>query len=309
MRRGSHLRTAGGLLVLLLLAAGRAEAQAWLPPKGGGAVSLTLGDYAFDGHFDADGSRDPYGGTRAKSVWVEGTYAITNRLAVSAGLPFVATKFSGTFPEGVPLGPLDKDRRYHGDFQDFRGELAWNAIPGDFALTPFAGVGLPSHEYEYRGEAVPGKDLKEAYLGAAAGRSFAPFLPKAYLHARYSYAFVEKKDVDVKTLNRSNLDGELGFEPARRLLVRALVRWQKTHGGLDLADMRDYPNLFRDHDRAARTNYLNLGAGASFALDSSWDLYLVFIKTVSGENAHQARSLSIGATWYFGGGFGGKGGK
>jgi hypothetical protein len=308
MSRGRRA-PAGALSAVLLLVSVRAGAQAWLPPKGGGAVSLTFGAYGFDGHFDSDGSRDPYGGTRARSVWVEGSYAITDRLAVSAGLPFVATKFTGTFPEGVPLGPLDRDRRYHGDFQDVRGELAWNAIGGDFALTPFAGVGVPSHEYEYRGEAVPGKDLKEAFVGAAAGRSLAPFLPKAYLHARYSYAFVEKKDVDVTTLNRSNLDGELGYAAARRLLVRALVRWQVTHGGLDLADMRTYPNLFRDHDRAARTDYLNLGAGVSYGLGSSWDVYAIFLKTVWGENAHQARSLSIGASWYFGGGFGGKGGS
>jgi hypothetical protein len=42
---------------------------------------LTLGDYAFDGHFAADGRRDPFGGTRAESLWVEGIYALTDRLA------------------------------------------------------------------------------------------------------------------------------------------------------------------------------------------------------------------------------------
>jgi hypothetical protein len=83
-----------------------------------------------------------------------------------------------------------------------------------------------------------------------------------------------------------------------------LARWQVTHGGLNLEDMRHHPNFFRTHDRASRTNYFNLGAGAAFALGSSWDVYVIFIKTLSGENAHQARSISVGSTFYFGGGFG-----
>ncbi|HET7747219.1 MAG TPA: hypothetical protein VFM29_07950 [Vicinamibacteria bacterium] len=268
-------------------------------------MSITLGDYAFDGHFDAEGREDPFGGTRAKSVWLEGMYALTDRLAISASLPFVATKLAGDFPEGVPLGPLDRDRKYHGDFQDFRFELAYNAVGGDLGVTPFVGLGMPSHEYEYVGEAVPGKGLREAYLGVAAGRSLAPRLPRAYLHARYAYAFVEKVDPDVDKLDRSNLDTELGYGLGRRFVGRLLARWQVTHGGLDLEDMRRHPDFFRTHDRAARTNYFNVGLGASCQLGTAWDVFAIFIKTISGENAHQSRSLALGATFSFGGGFGG----
>jgi hypothetical protein len=300
MRRGAA-RTA---LATALLAPALAHAQAWLPPKGGGAVSMTLGHYSFDGHFDGDGNREPFGGTRAESIWVEGTYSLTDELAISVGLPFIATKLTGSFPEGVPLGPLDKDRKYHGDFQDFRFELGFGLVQGDFGVTPFVALGIPSHEYEYVGEAVPGKGLREVLVGLAAGRTLSPLLPQAYLHARYSYAFVETVDPEVDTLDRSNLDAELGYEPVSRLLLRVLARWQVTHGGLDLADMRSHPDFFRTHDRAARTNYFNLGLGASFALTPSWDAYAIYIKTLSGENAHQSQSFSFGATFYFGGGFG-----
>ena len=278
--------------------------QAWPPPRGAGAVSLTLGDYAFDGHFAADGRQDPFGGTRAESVWLEGTYALTDRLVLTAGLPFVTTKLTGSFPEGVALGPLD-DGKYHGDFQDLRFEVAFNALAGDLGVTPFVGFGVPSHEYEYVGEAVPGKNLNEAVVGLAAGRSLSPFLPKAYAHARYSFAYLERADRDVGRLDRSNLDTELGCALASRLLVRLLARWQITHGGLDLEDMRHHPNFFRTHDRAARTNSFNLGAGTAFTLGPSWEVYAIFLKALSGENAHQSRSFSIGATYYFGGGFGG----
>jgi hypothetical protein len=35
------------------------------------------------------------------------------------------------------------------------------------------------------------------------------------------------------------------------------------------------------------------------------ELYSAFVKTISGENAHQARSFYLGAAFWFGGGFGG----
>ena len=299
---GRHLAWAGLAAAWLALPA-PAGAQAWLPPKGGGAVSVTLGDYAFDGHFDAEGNRDPFGGTRAESLWVEGIYALTDDLAISVGLPFVTTKLTGSFPPGVALGPLD-DGEYHGDFQDFRVELGFGLVQGDLGVTPFVSLGVPSHEYEYVGEAVPGKGLREVLVGLAAGRSLSPFLPRAYLHTRYSYAFVQTVDADVDKLDRSNLDVELGYEVVSRLLVRGLARYQVTHGGLDLEDMRTHPDFFRSHDRAARTNYFNLGLGAAFAISPSFDAYAIFLKTLSGENAHQSHSISVGTTWYFGGGFG-----
>ena len=225
-------RAAAAAMLLSSLALPRsASAQAWLPPRGEGSLALTLGDYGFSGHFDSDGSRDPFGGTHAHSVAFDVTYGITDRLTASASLPFIATRLSGSFPPGVPLGPLD--------------------------------------------------------------------------NGRYVYSWVEKVVPDVKKLDRSNVDAEAGLTLAR-LTLRALGAWQITHGGLDLEDMRTRPGFFRDHDRAARTNYFNLGGGASFEATRAVDLFLVFYRTMSGQNAHQAHSLSLGASWEFGGGFGGR---
>lgn len=297
------LSAAGLGLLLLAASAGPVLAQAWLPPKGEGAVGVTFGDYGFDGHFDSSGRRIPYGGTRGLSLACDLTYGITDRLAVTASLPFVASKFSGTFPPGVLLGPLD-DRRYHGDFQDFRAELRYMAVAGDFALTPLVGFNLPTHNYEVVGEAVPGKHTKELFLGVAAGRSLAPFLDRVYVQARYFFTFVEKVVPNIDQLNRSNVDLELGYAVSGRLTLRAFSIWQVGHGGLDLEDMYSRPDLFRIHDRAIRTDYFNLGAGATFQAFPAVEVFASFVKTVSGENAHQARSLYIGAAFWFGGGYG-----
>ena len=291
-------------LLLGLATPGAVSAQAWLPTKGEGAIGLTFGDYGFDGHFDSQGQRVPYGGTNGLSLAGDITYGVTDRFAVTASLPYVASKFTGTFPPGVLLGPLDRDRNYHGDFQDLRGELRYMVLTGDLALTPFVGINLPSHQYEVVGEAVPGKRTKELALGVAAGRSLEPLLDEAYVQARYFFSFVEKVVPEIGPLNRSNIDLELGYAATRRLTARAFAAWQIGHGGLDLEDMYSHPDLFRVHDRAIRTNYFNLGAGVTVQATSRVELFGAFVKTVSGQNAHQAQSLYFGAALWFGGGFG-----
>lgn len=292
-------------LLLGLATPGAVSAQAWLPTKGEGAIGLTFGDYGFDGHFDSKGQRVPYGGTNGLSLAGDITYGVTDRFAVTASLPFVASKFTGTFPPGVLLGPLDRDRKYHGDFQDVRGELRYMLLTGDLALTPFVGFNLPSHQYEVVGEAVPGKRTKELALGVAAGRSLGPLLDKVYVQARYFFSFVEKVVPEIGQLNRSNIDLELGCSATRRLTARVFSAWQVGHGGLDLEDMYSHPDLFRVHDRAIRTNYFNLGAGVTVQATSRVELFGAFVKTISGKNAHQAQSLYFGAALWFGGGFGG----
>lgn len=277
-----------------------AAPQAWVPAKGEGAVAVTLADYAFRGHFDSDGSADPFGGTHARSIAVEASYSITDRLAATVGMPFIATRLTGSFPAGVALGPLD-DGRYHADFQDLRAELRFQAVATPLAITPLIGASIPSHAYEVTGEAVPGKGTREAFLGANVGRGLGR---RAYVHARYVFTRVQKVVPEVKTLDRSTVEAEAGAMATRRLGLRALAIRQVTHGGLDLADMRTTPNFFRTHDRAARTNYLNLGGGMNFETTPTLDVYAVILKTVSGENAHRARSISVGASWQFGGRFG-----
>jgi len=138
----------------------------------------------------------------------------------------------------------------------------------------------------------------------AAGRSLALLLDSAYVQVRYAYSFVQKVDPDIERLDRSNIDLELGYAATRRLSVRAFSAWQIGHGGLDLEDMYSHPDLFRVHDRAIRTNYWNLGAGITVLATPRLEIFGAFVKTISGENAHQARSLYLGAAVWFGGSYG-----
>ena len=58
---------------------------------------------------------------RSQAVSTGITYGVTDRLAIAASIPFIATRYTGTTPHGGFDGPaaLD-DGNYHGVFQDFR---------------------------------------------------------------------------------------------------------------------------------------------------------------------------------------------
>src|SRR5207253_1208432 len=124
------------------------------------------------------------------------------------------------------------NQRYHGTTQDFRLELAGNAIKHPFALTPFCAVVVPSHHYDVVGEAAPGRDLKELWVGLNAGRFLAPVLPRSYVQARYTYVFSQRFE-NVST-NRSNVETELGYFVTAAFALSMQLSMQRTHGGFTI---------------------------------------------------------------------------
>ena len=282
-------------------------AQAWVPPRGEGTVSLTYQNYDVIGHFDRQGRENTNGGTHSQSLITELDYGVTDTIGFSVSLPFIASKYTGppsyfvgpfeTFP-----GPLD-DGSYHATFQDIRVEARRMFLSGPLALTPFIGGLFPTHEYETVGEAVPGRHRRELQLGASASARLAPFLGDGSVHVRYMYAAAER--VNNFPYTRSNIDFEGDHALTSRVALRGLVRLQIAHKGPTLAELEpDWVN----HDRFIAPNYLELGGGASVPLTQSTDVYALWVTTVSGSNgAHRGRTLAVGASWSFGGGLGGLG--
>ncbi len=97
------------------------------------------------------------------AVYVEGEYAFTDRLSVSAGLPYVFAKYTARNlpPPPIPVLSWDACHCWQSGFQDFAFSARYNVFNGGFALTPSVSFGTPSHNYEFRGEAVVGRNLKE----------------------------------------------------------------------------------------------------------------------------------------------------
>jgi hypothetical protein len=293
----------GAVLLPHLGAPGRVTAQAWVPSRGEGMVTLTYQNYYILGHFDRQGRETPNGATHSKAFIAEVNYGVTDTIGVTVSLPFIASKYTGPRPsyfvgaiETFP-GPLDNGA-YHGAFQDVRLEVRRAFIMGRVAATPFVGAAFPTHEYATVGEAVPGRHRRELQLGANAGVLLDELVRGTYVHARYTYTTAEREQN--LPYRRSNIDVEVGSVATSRVAFRGLASWQLAH---DAPTVEQLAPIWPIHDRFIVPNHLQAGAGASIELTRSTEVHALWLATISGHGgAHIARTLSAGVTWKFGGG-------
>jgi hypothetical protein len=92
-------------------------AQAWLPEKGEGSLTLTYQKIAFNGHFNTDGLRNDRRQSRANSAVFEFEYGIADRTALNAAIPYIASKYTG-LQEPFAAVFVD-DKTYHGNASRF----------------------------------------------------------------------------------------------------------------------------------------------------------------------------------------------
>jgi len=286
-------------LALAVLASSRsASAQAWGPLQGQGAVSVLYQDLYVKDHFLAGGGRLDRGHIRSNNVLLDVTYGLTDDLTVALAVPFVRTRYTGTFPHPTALDNGES----HSGFQDVRFGARYKLYDGPVTITPFIGTTVPSHGYEYFAHSAYGTRVRELEIGSYVARMIGPALPGVFVQARYAYAFTEQiAGVDH---NRSSLDLEVGYFVKPTLRVFVLSTGQKTHGGVDTPDAgwRAMPaDLQRHHDRIARLEMLDIGGGAQFSITRSLDLFGSFVTGLAGRNSHAlARGITVGASWGFG---------
>src|SRR5205807_6214892 len=231
---------------------------------------------------------------------------VSDTIALTVSLPFIATKYTGPalyFVGGIPThpGPLD-DRNYHAAFQDVHVEARRECWAGPIAFAPLVGVTIPSHDYETRGEAVPGRHRRELQAGVTAGADLNRILPRTYVHGRYSLAAAQR--IDGFSSVHSNVDFEAGADVSSRIGVRGLADWQIRHKGPTIPQLAAFDWLA--HDRFIVSSYVNLGGGLTVGITRNTELHALWLATVSGNNgAHRARMLAIGTSWKFGAGMGG----
>ena len=80
-------------LVAVLAPATIASAQAWVPPAGVGSVNVIYQTIDNTSHILADGSRlDGYDSV-SRGLLLEIDYALTDRVSLSAGLPYISAKY------------------------------------------------------------------------------------------------------------------------------------------------------------------------------------------------------------------------
>jgi hypothetical protein len=266
-----------------------AHAQAWLPRQGTTGVEVAFNDTYNRYHYLPNGDEIDAGHTRTQTEYLALNHALTDRVLLAASIPFVGGRYMGNSPH--PGTDID-DGHYHGTFTDWRLELHYQLSEWPVALAPYVVLVIPSHHYPSFGHAAPGRDLKEQWLGFYVGKSLDPWIPRTYLQARYNFAFVET--VAGVGHDRSNADFELGYFFTPAWSVRAVVSWQRTHGGIDVPIPPTNP-LYPHHDQLAAERYLQVGGGAAWNFSKRSSVYVLYKAAVSGANGHKLNSsLTLG---------------
>lgn len=304
------LTRALALAVFLVGCATSAFAQAWAAPAGAGSVTVSAQNLDYSGHFATDGEFFEGVGTSVHNrVDIDADFAITDRLSIAVGIPFVFTRYTSPdpLPDFVPFLPVDDCRCWHSGWQDFGFTARYNLVNGAFGLTPSVSVGVPSHGYDFQGEAVLGERLKELRIAVDAGQRLDVISPRLSIEGRYSYAFVEQVLDDVP-INRSNVALEGGFQFTRRLSGRAALTWQRVHGGLRLGSASgdpfeppgevDTPERKFEHDRLLRDNNFRVGGGVAYSFDKM-DVFFSYFELLQGNDSHGGRAITAGVSWPF----------
>jgi hypothetical protein len=287
------------------------QAQAFTLPRHVGALTLELQYYDDTGRRFTDGTRASVGQTETFVMFLELDYGITDRFAATLGLPYIFARYRGGPPP--PFLPYDyaltdECHCWHSSFQDLALGVRYRFGDDPWAVTPFVKYIRPSHDYEYRGEAVVGFDRQELGIGLSAAYRLKGFLPRATIQANYAYSFVEKF-LDIPS-DRSNGVFEIGYSATRRWYLHATGAWQTTHGGIRIGSPSgdpfpfpgevDTPERLEEFHRLFRNNYWQVGGGITYSV--GWfDLFASFTKYVWGTDTHDGQAYTVGATWYFGG--------
>ena len=289
-----------------LLCASHAFAQAWLPPEGEGSVSFSYQRIDNTGHRLTDGQLVPAGKSLDMSLYLEVEYAPVSHLSLTVGLPSVFAEYTDPNPppSPIPYLPVDQCHCWHEGIQDFSFSARYSLLSERwFVVTPIIAAVVPSHNYNYRGEAALGRNLREIRVGVDVGQRLDRVLRNLSVQEHYTYAFVQ----EVLSIpdNRSNGGIDVSYVLKRRLAPYGFAAWQVTHGGLRLGSLPpakllfpgdvNTPILLEQHDRLLRDDNFRAGCGVSYSFPKM-DWFFSYLGYVSGTDTHAGRAISMGVS-------------
>jgi hypothetical protein len=270
------------------------HAQAWLPPAGSGSVSLAYVDTWDYKHYTPTGSEVDAGHIRAFTYAAGVEFSPTDRLMFAAYLPMVESRYSGNKPHPSEAD----DGSYHATVTDLRTEVHYQLLLEPVAIAPYVAIVTPTHNYQTLGHAAPGRGLDERWVGVAFGKTLDKWIPRTYVDARFTYAFVEQ--VQGISHDKENVDVEMGYFFTPYLSLQGMWHWQQTLGGIDVPIPKSNP-LFPYHDQLARDNFTNIGASTAWQYSDRMEFSLSYLTGVMGRNGHKlGRSIAVGFNYGLG---------
>jgi len=273
------------------------QSWSWGPRRGETDYDVTYqGSFINKHYFDTTEVDD--GHIRTHALRMDIGYGVTNRLAVGFSIPYVVSRYKGADPHQLPID----GGNFHGTFQDYRIDASYQVLNRRFAVTPFATIVIPSHDYTYFAHSAAGRDLREVLVGVAGGYSLERFLPNAFIQSRSYYTFSQR--VLGIPHNRVNVDTQVGYFVRPTIAFHTLTLYQHTYHGLSDAQMDEAaendPILFSHHDQISADDYLNFGGGISFTLRGSTAISLGYVRALWGRNGHKLdHSILAGISWNY----------
>jgi hypothetical protein len=274
-----------------------ALAQAWVPARGEGSVSVAVQTMKVTRHLAATVPVSA-GNIDTNVLLADVTFGLTDKMAIDVAVPLVSSKYTGPFPH--PGTDID-DGTYHTSFSDVRFAVRYNLVGEGAVITPYIGSVVPSNNYAFYGHAAPGQQLNELQVGVFAAKLFERGLPGLFVSGRYGFGFVEKV-LDISH-NRSLGNLEVGYFFNSRFRAFTMASAGLTHGGIDfpINGSGGLPAEYRpNHDQIQRVNHLEVGAGGAFSMTDSLDVFGSYSSQVAGRNGHSMdRGITVGLSWGF----------
>ncbi|MGH8196787.1 MAG: hypothetical protein ACRETI_01315 [Steroidobacteraceae bacterium] len=286
----NQVRT-GAALLGLALAPFAAHAQAWLPEKGSMSLSLDYTELLHKKHYLFTGAEIDIGHTSTEILNVSATYSPSDRVMIQASLPYVKSRYRGEFHHPTVVD----DGRWHSTVTDLLLTAHFQWIDGPIGFAPYVGAVIPTQDYVVLGHAAPGRGLEEYWVGFYTATSLNDWVPRTYLQFRGNYAFVEKV-ADV-THDRTNATLEIGHFLSESWSARVIASKQWTHGGVNIPVPAGDP-LFPFHDQLAEDEFVNVGAGATWAANERMSFYALYMQSIDGRNSHKVdHRVSVGVSY------------
>lgn len=306
LERAPSFVVGAAVVLVCAAAAANATAQAFVPDRGEGAVTVLYQSALVNQHLLASGNTVDAGNIDSQGMLLDFNVGLGRKFGLSVGIPYIGAKYDGTGPHllrpsEVPLYPTFKPLDtgvYHATFQDFRLELRYGMNKAGWMITPFVTQIIPSHHYEYLSHSAVGRDIYETQVGVYTARVLDPWLPRVFTQAGYTHGF-EQKIADVpRTRSLVTFEGGYFIRQSMSIRVFALGSLEITHGGIDIpngarADLQGI--YFINHDRISREDLFNFGGGIAVSLSPRTDLVASVTRTFWGANGHaQAAAITIG---------------
>ncbi len=269
-------------------------AQAWLSPQGDGTVSVLYQNDIDRLHTFSDGRTKDRGHVYFDAAVLSTDFSITDRLAVSVGLPFIEGKYVGAFPHllvrGDPTTAVAVDNgSFHGGFQDFRINVRYALTQHALKITPLFQAILPSNDYTSFGHGAIGFNEKEYRVGVSVGRRLNPILPKLYVQGQYAFGMSPVVAANIAP-KRSYGELQLGYLLNRHFTIQGSSSLIYSHNGIDF-DYNLFPgNLteeqYLNHDRIARSSLLDASVSIAYQVNRSTNFFVSAGHSFYGTNGH-----------------------